>query len=335
MSPQSQLRLTSRLTYAGRVCIAVTVMTAAMLGLGLAPLSAVPRFESRNALQGQQQAPATRARFEVASVRSCDGDGGRGTGPASGPSGQSPGTLYMNCQPLKLLIQMAYDLFATGQGFAGFFSPQSQSVPITGGPDWINSARYTINAKAEGVPSGGMMQGPMLQTLLEDRFKLKIRRETREIPVYALTVAASGFKLKPLPEGSCVPRDSIDRSQIFTPGAPQLCGLVLSQRVGGNTVLQLRGMSISDLSKNLGWNLLGMPVVDKTGITGLFDFRVEFAPDENTAPIVGGPPRQGDPPATAPFIVTAIQEQLGLKLERSRGPGDSLVIEHIERPSEN
>jgi len=103
-------------------------------------------------------------------------------------------------------------MFADGTA-ANFFS----SVPIDGGTAWIHSERHSINAKAESKATPEMMQGPMLQALLEDRLKLKIHRETREIPVYALAVAKGGLKLEQFKEGSCTPRPPIDLTK---PPAP-------------------------------------------------------------------------------------------------------------------
>ena len=107
---------------------------------------------------------------------------------------------HSGCTTVQRLVQQAYGLFADGQ-----MNPGS-SLTVVGGPAWITSDFYEIDAKAEGPQGHAMMNGPMLQALLEDRFKLKIHRETRDVPVYALTVAAGGLKLEPF-QGSCTPRD--------------------------------------------------------------------------------------------------------------------------------
>jgi len=109
----------------------------------------------------------------------------------------SPGRLTVHCLSLKILIQQAYITYQNGR-----FNPLARFVPIEGAKDWLESDLYTIEAKAEGTPTEETMQGPMLQSLLEDRFQLKTHRETREVPVYDLIVAKGGPKLQPF-DGSC------------------------------------------------------------------------------------------------------------------------------------
>jgi uncharacterized protein (TIGR03435 family) len=141
---------------------------------------------------GRAQSPAAvTPAFEVASVRPCKDSepGGRSRG---SPAASSPGRLTLRCQNVMGLIDVAYRFYANGSVNAPWSWP-----PIEGGPAWINSDRYEINAKAEGTPPEAMTHGPMLQALLEDRFKLKIHRETREIQAYLLTVAKNGPKLQP------------------------------------------------------------------------------------------------------------------------------------------
>jgi uncharacterized protein (TIGR03435 family) len=279
---------------------------------------------STSLLLGQTATP----KFEVASIRpsaDCDAAGRRG-----GAASPSPGRLTVTCLPLALLIQSAYDRYADGHLNSGL------PIPITGGPAWIDSSRYDINAKAEDNASLEMMSGPMLQALLEDRFKLKLHRETREIPVYALTVAKGGFKLHQLEDGSCPPAmSSADTVALLQAGKalPKFCGSTL---LGKNTA-DFRGMSIDEFSKNLG-RVLDRPIVEKTGIAGLFDFHLEFAPDEATPLFFRFNALRaaaGDDPPGGPSIFTAMQEQLGLKLEPAKGPGEFLIIDSVERPSDN
>jgi uncharacterized protein (TIGR03435 family) len=230
------------------------------------------------------------------------------------------------------LIRTAYVMFANGR-----YNPYA-SAQTSGGPAWANSARYDINAEAEENASAEMMQGPMLQALLEDRFKLKIHRETREIPVYALTVAKGGLKLHPLEPGSCPPTmSSAERVALLQAGKalPKFCGSI---RFGKKTA-DFHGMSIDEFSKSLG-RVLDRPIVDKTGIAGLLDFHLEFAPDETTPGLLPGgalhfTDTPSDDPPGGPSIFTAMQEQLGLKLEPAKGPGEFLVIDSVERPSDN
>src|SRR5580658_7636377 len=152
----------------------------------------------------QSQSPAAPIpKFEVAAIRlskDCDGGGGatKSVSPLGRSESSSPGSLNVNCATVMGLIQQAYVRYANGR-----LNQVDGSAPISGGPSWINSERYDINAKADGNASPEMMLGPMMQALLEDRFKLKMRRETREVSVYDLTVAKNGPKLKPSKEGIC------------------------------------------------------------------------------------------------------------------------------------
>lgn len=252
-------------------------------------------------------------RFEAVSIHRCDDNfGGR-----SGPARSTPGRLKAECAtlggPFPGLIAEAYGLFAGGRRHSPATIP-----PVEGGPSWINSERYTIAATAAGDPGEGTMIGPMLQAVLEERFHLKLHHETREIPVYALTTGKAGLKLRAAEGPTCTP----------APGKPCRSGVQLQ---GRNLVLDLRG-TMAQFADTLSVSL-DRPVVDQTGLTATFDFHLEFAIDQTT------PQFQGliDPanPSGGVSIFTAIQEQLGLKLDPARGPGDFLVIDHVERPSEN
>jgi uncharacterized protein (TIGR03435 family) len=224
------------------------------------------------------------------------------------------------------LIREAYTVFADGREA----NPSGFSVPISGGPTWINSDGYRISATVEGTPSRVVMRGPMLQALLEDRFKLKIRRETREVPVYALTVAKSGFKLQPVKEGACFLRDYTKDGVEGVSDATgrRLCTVMVTPRgISGQ-------MDLDRLSKTLGAGL-DRPVIDRTGITGMFEIRLEFVRDQTTAGFLPAVPLPPSDNADAASIFVAIQEQLGLKLESVKGSGQFLVVDSVEKPSEN
>jgi uncharacterized protein (TIGR03435 family) len=270
-----------------------------------------------NAPSARAQAPTpTTLTFEVASIKPCalgrlvakDGGPGRGGGRPS----PSPGRYQSACDTVMDLIRTAYGEF----------------IPISGGPGWIKSDRYQITAKAEGNASSATMRGPMLRRLLEERYRLKIRSEIKEVPVYALTVAKEGFKLQPLKEGSCAPIGDLTDLE---PGQKP-CGMPMTGMRGSAMNTEILG-SFRDFCKVMGATL-GRPVIDRTGIAGMFDFRLAFAVDES----IGGVSPSSTAPSDdslGPSIFAAVQEQLGLKLESSKGPGESLVIDHIERPSEN
>ena len=180
----------------------------------------------------------------------------------------------------------------------------------------------------------GLQQArPFLQTLLEDRFKLILHHETKETMAYELLPAKSGLKIAPSRDGSClVP----SRENLPKPGAPKphYCGNigVLPNLIEAYAVPMER--FVQTLS-----NVLGRTVIDKTGIKQNVDIHLEFTPDEINGAGPTGPTEPGSTPPPAdlsrPSIFVAVQEQLGLKLESIKTPGDILVVDQLERPSEN
>jgi len=308
----------------------------------------MPNMAQNAALSPGVEAPVQATPvFEVASIRLCgSGDAGATKGGARGGGGPgapafSPDRLSMNCQPLRSLIRTAYVMFADGHRVL-----PGRIAPIEGGPSWVDSDRYRITAKAEGTPGQDMMRGPMLQALLEDRFKLKIRRESREVPAYALTVAKNGPKLQSFQEGSC---QVLDFSRPPVPPArgekpTPVCALrmLLTTKPDAAMTWEVHGGTLDDLARALGSDLDRI-VINKTGIAGKFDYHLEFSADETTAglnslrgpdgPVVQ-PGSPSDPPG-GPSIFSAIQEQLGLKLESAKGAREFLVIDRVEKPSEN
>jgi uncharacterized protein (TIGR03435 family) len=274
----------------------------------------------------------TPLKFEVASVKPCrpddQGPGGRSRGP------NSPARLDLRCQRVSDLIETAYNFRANGKA-----ADTRVLVPLEGGPAWTRSDRYTIDAVAEGNPGMDAMTGPMLRALLEERFQLKLHRETREVPVYALTVAKGGAKLRPHAEGSCI---ALDPSLPPGPPTKPFCGRAKGVRGPGGLTVQFREVTLDEFARNLGVNagpqILSRPVVDKTGIAGVFDIDLTFSPDENNSTGLAksdGPAAATDPTGTGASIFTAVQEQLGLRLESAKGPQEVLVIDRVERPSEN
>jgi uncharacterized protein (TIGR03435 family) len=276
-------------------------------------------------------------RFEVASIKRCV-DGKFPPGISAG----SPGRLTVNCTTVMNLINQSYVLYAKGTlDLLG-----ERLVPVEKGPSWINSERYTIEAKAEGssVPSSGMMRGPMLQSLLEERFKLKIRSETRDGRVYFLTVARTGASRssalqKSGPE-SCTPLD-FDHSPRPNPG--QSISICKMARITTD-VFEMRGVTIAEFGVELSRRLLDRNVIDKTGIAGPFDIRVPLTPGFAETLVPLAPPPSGGTAATPPnspdtsdrfAAAQSVVQKLGLKLESAKGPSRVLVIDHVERPSEN
>jgi uncharacterized protein (TIGR03435 family) len=176
----------------------------------------------------------------------------------------------------------------------------------------------------------------MLQGLLEDRFKLKIHRETRELPVYALTIAKSGPRLRASKEGSCTPVDLSHLTAQEQP-APLFCGGTSFTRNGDTRNVDGFGLSMATFAgTTLSARLdLDRPVIDKTGLDGMFDIHLEFAADAPTSGPAGAGPGVVPTVDSGPSLFTALQEQLGLKLSPERGPVDVLVVDRIERPSGN
>lgn len=292
-----------------------SVLVAAGLAAFLAPLVA-------DAIAQNVQRRLEIPKWEAVSVKPCAVRGPRGGG-----ARLSPGRMALNCQPVSAFIAWAYVQYAGGRT-RPIYSIGNGGTTVEGGPSWIYSDRYTIEATVNGVPSNAMMQGPMLQAILEDRFKVKVHTETREVPVYHVTVAPGGLKLRPFKPGTCVPIN-VHREEPVPPPLPQgqrYCdsfvtpkGSTLSIHAEGSSVEEFVTLFLSTLS------FAERRVIDRSGVTGLFDIELEFTP----------PRSADDPTAAGVSIFTALREQLGLRLESARGQGQFLVIDSVEHPTEN
>jgi len=210
------------------------------------------------------------------------------------------GTLRLAGVPLRMLIMQAYDV---------------KAFQISGGPDWIRTDRWDILAKAESGEGrlSRDRQNPMLQALMTDRFQLKIHKETKEMPVYALVVDKKGSKLA-----------------VHTAGDSQIRN--------GNGSLSIKKGGMPSLAAWLSRDL-GRVVIDQTGLKGEYDYTLEWTPDpgQGGAESIGLPPEPPRPRAetNGPSIFTALQEQLGLRLVSQKGPVEILVIDSVEKPSAN
>jgi uncharacterized protein (TIGR03435 family) len=302
---------------------------------GIAVLSARLLTTSVHA-QGPQATSGER--FDVVSIRQSILDQGAPTGARGGVGGGpggckgegpqvDPGRIGFRNNSLYTLIAWAY-------GFDCLDAKQTGL--ISGGPEWVGSDQWVIQAT---IPAGAALNVPvglqypppgrapisdpklqrMLQNLLADRFKLTLHRETLEVPVYALTVAKGGPKLQHPEDVPCTPIDPKNPSSSWKEGEKPKC------------MMQFR-LSMSDFPAVLRL-LLARPVIDKTGITGTFEFRLVWAFDPTADP--AGGPGIGPLDPSGPSIFTALQEQLGLKLENSKGPVEVLVIDSVQKPSEN
>lgn len=283
------------------------------------------------AMRTQGQTGASRPQFEVASVKLNNGCDVR----AAGNPNPSPGRFEMPCVTLRNLIQYAYGTFADPTTI------NVQPLRMEGLPRWAQSEYYSLAAKAAGPARPEMMAGPMLQAFLEERFQLKVHRETREMPVYALTVGKGGLKTQPLPEGDCDPID-LSHPPSPKPGQPMpnLCGVMMAGiDPKGIMTIEVRAMNMTEFAQRLSGRV-DRTVVDRTGVAGRYTFHLEYTPQPGFGGRRGDAGNPADPsnPAPvadpAPTIFTALQE-LGLKLVSEKGPGESLVIEHVEKPTAN
>jgi uncharacterized protein (TIGR03435 family) len=239
------------------------------------------------------------------------------------PMGVNPrpgGRLTTTNAPLTFLIQKAYGV---------------RVYQVVGGPSWVNSDGYNIEAKPES-DTNQKDTWLMLRTLLADRFKLKVHRETKDLPVYALTATKGGPRL-PVPQaGLCnetMPSPDSPKQQRMAPP----CGPGV---IKAGTGLTMEGINLT-MAKFTGFlsTIIGREVIDKTGFTTKFDLHLDFAFDDALAglpnPRGPGDSAQAADPAARPSIMIALPEQLGLKLESTKGPVEVLVIDHAEKPTEN
>ncbi|MBZ5617921.1 MAG: TIGR03435 family protein [Acidobacteriia bacterium] len=269
-----------------------------------------------------QSQPEKRLAFEVASVKANKSADPRSFGTMKGEPG---GRLIVRESPLYMIIAAAYNV--------SFQSPR-----LSGGPDWIRSERYDIEATPEkgAIPAElpakeqDARMRLMLQTLLADRFKLKVLRETKELPVYVLLVGKNGPKLR---ESKVAEKDCAD------PKDPEKKGVPCHRFMGG----QGRGLhgTAVNMADLVGFveNWTDRPLIDKTGIERLYDIESEgwlpMRPRQPPSP--GTPPSAEDLAFSDPAIPTLfmIFERLGLKMEPQKAPIETYVIDHVERPTEN
>jgi uncharacterized protein (TIGR03435 family) len=265
---------------------------------------------SSSAFAQTQQQPAPPG-FDVASIRLHSSTDSKAYVQAL------QGRLVMQNFSLKQLILFAYDI------------PSTQVLGVQG---WMNSNHYDIQAITESNRTVKQVEGPMLQALLEDRFHLKVHRETMERPVYELTVDKGGVKMQLSKKGSCAPYSMDSPPPLPAPSAPRpvYCDFPHLSGDGVNWTLDGIGVSIRKLAASLSRSGLDRPVIDSTGLTGPFDLHLKWTAEDARA--LGS--AAVDDPAN-PSIFTALKEQTGLKLESSRGPLEILVIDHVEKPSEN
>ncbi len=295
-----------------RSALLTAAWTSLMLALS-AGLATIPR------IQAQSSPAAAGPTFEVASVKP-NKSGDQRAMIQMPPAGRYTATNI----PLRLLLRQAFDV----QGFQ-----------FVGGPNWLDSDRFDIVAKPPDGMTGPEQMRSMLRALLADRFKLATHNETREMPIYSLVLARADGKLGPKLSAAkvdCEARFSAARRggpppEFPAPGQPAECGFMMGP---GN--LNVGGMPMLELARSLS-PMVGRIVIDKTGLKGRYDFQMTYAPEGRglgPGPAPGGAePPPADP--NTPSLFTALQEQLGLKLEPERGPVDVVVIDRVEQPTED
>jgi uncharacterized protein (TIGR03435 family) len=271
-------------------------------------------------------APAASPRFEVASIKRNNS----GTGFIT--IGMQPGGRmnFVNV-PLRQLIMRAYLV---------------QPFQIIGGPDWIGTDRFDVIAKAEtDVPPDQL--NLMLRSLLADRFRLVVHTETRELPVYYLVKARTDGALGASLKAAAVDCGAMGRGRGGLPalpppgrggGAGPQPPLADCRALIAPGRLTLGGQPLAQLASMLGIQV-GRPVIDKTGLAGGYDLELTFMP-EGRGGIPPGPLPPGAPDLPpidpdAPSLFTALQEQLGLKLESARGPVEVIVVDSAQQPTED
>lgn len=259
------------------------------------------------AIQGPPQPATQTLAFEVASIKPSSPDAD-GTSWGTGPGGR----WSMRNMAVSVMIREAYP---------------AQAPDLIGAPDWVTSDRYDVDALPEGNPTRDEIR-LMLQTLLRERVRLAVHYETHERPVYALVVARDDGRTPSALVRSTIDCDAVNAARregrtLDVPGpanGARPCVWQSSYGPDGVTV-RFGGLPLSRLGESLG-DVDGRIVIDRTGLTGGFEFTLRF----NQMPT---------PDGDIPSLFTALEEQLGLKLEPARAPLQVLAIDHVERPSEN
>lgn len=317
----------------GKLCLRllsrpVLPIAALLIALPPASLRAQENTSASGAAQTQNTAPQL-PKFDVASIKPHQSEGMR----MRAGMQLTPDGISATGAPLSMLLHEAFGLPADR---------------ILNEPDWVNSARYDIEAKVDPDDAPKLEKltpkerVEMLLPLLEDRFGLKFHHETKTLEVYALVVAKGGPKLKAATD------DNGGESADAAPpplGGPDGDGGVKLPRSAMMMRMSPDGMTMeghdatADQLAQAITVQLGSTVVNETGLKGKYDYTLTFAPEMGGRMMGMPPPGAGDggapPPPQGPSIFAAVQEQLGLKLEAKKEPVDAVVIDHIERPSAN
>jgi len=254
----------------------------------------------------------------------------QGSAAAAGAEGKAPAYDVVSIKPNKSgntgsMINVNHDSFATTNVTLKSLLVSAYGVKdylVSGLPGWANSARFDINAKIVDMDADalkkltGKQRQAMLQQLLAERFQLKVHSQTEVQPIYEMVVAKGGSKITEAePAG---PDPDADKNQEFK-------GLGRGSMTVRNTELTAHDVPLETLANSLSGKL-SRTVVDKTGLKGKYDLSLTWSPDDGSAAASD---------SSSPSLFTALQEQLGLRLQPAKGPVETLVVDHVELPSEN
>jgi uncharacterized protein (TIGR03435 family) len=251
-----------------------------------------------------------------------------------------PGRFYAPCVTLAKLIKTSYPVSDPADGIVGGAAGLGVVREIPGGPAWMSTDLYTIEAVTDGPTDESTITNVMLPELLERRFQLKVHIETEQIPALALTIADTGLKIKPFQEGDCMKGGPI----VFPSPEKPRCGMVNGGFNGANWRWEQGNNPLDAFLINLS-SVFRLPVINRAGNNDKFALTFEFGPDA-TSPgtlracqqvVEKSSPDQAVPclgQPTAPPIHTALN-QLGLRVEPIKAPREFIVVDRAERPSPN
>jgi uncharacterized protein (TIGR03435 family) len=318
---------------AGVAWVVLACITSALLVTAISPLYLTARI--------QTPTPTNTQKFDVAIVKPCNDADFRNGNERRLETSFSPGRITVNCLPLHRIIYLAYTAIGS---LDNPLMNASQGDPsnLRGGPGWLRDETYYIEGRAEGTPERQVMLGAMLRALLEDRFNLQTHRELMEEAMYALTVAKGGLKIKPIGPDGCVSFDpartlSAEERMAANRGDTPVCGNFRSLGNSWQREIALAGITMDRFANQTLSSILDRHVTDKTGVEGRFNIKLQFSFDDSIRQgVFGGRPVgavQEPPPgeSAAPVIVTALEEQLGLKLAPTRGAHGFVMIDSVER----
>lgn len=292
---------------AGARSVATAAAMSALIVAAISPIRIVASAPSPAATQSASPAQ----RFAAVTIKPCSTEsepppGPRGRGAGGGNVSASPGSLRIDCMTVQTMIDRAYGFF--GEPLLNEQGPPREDTPrVKGGPAWVRSEKYTLEATADAAADRKTLMGPMLRAFLEDRLQLQLHRDSEEVPAYALTVAKGGLRVAPITsDAECKPE----------------CGMVTrGAKDAGTRVVVLGGMEREILVTVLRFDRL---VIDRTGLpeSDRYNFRLEYPDDPQRQP--------GDP--AGPDVFRALEQQIGLKLEPIKAPHGIFVIDKVVRP---